>query len=398
MEEKNIKSRFKNAGRKLKLGLGCCSLLLALLIVTAVVVLILSLTGHTKRWACEVVIKDSYIYERLDCGLESEIVQDGNVIDDEIKRLLSSDNQEERVAGIVRLLQPSVVGIGIKSDMMGEQGIVGTGFVLDNQLIATNQHVVSNTGAKYFIQITGQEEVIDVEKIFRDPAGDIAIIKIAQNDNLVPVILGDSDEIMVGESVIAIGNPLGNLSGTVTKGIISGTNRTVEVGRGGFFSSSTNKYEGVIQTDAAINPGNSGGPLINMKGQVIGINFATVGGADNLSFALPINQIKQRISELKEFGDFRTPYLGVEYIERLVFVGQKAVVSAQVRGIAPNSPAANAELKVGDHIVGFNNEDLSTKSLHQLIQESKIGDDVELNVIRSGEQLTIKVKIGMREN
>jgi S1-C subfamily serine protease len=234
--------------------------------------------------------------------------------------------------------------------------------------------------------------------IFLDPVNDIALIKIESSN--VPstakiLNVGNSDELKLGQTVIAIGNPLGTYTGSITKGIISGLNREVNISQG-FFSTQSEVYEDVIQTDAAINPGNSGGPLLNLNAQVIGVNFATVDGASNLSFALPINRIQDRISELEEFGKFKIPYLGVEYRTRLVFFKGQSIVGAEIINVVNNSPAALAGINIGDIVIEFDTTDLSEKTLSALIQEHEIGSTVQVIIIRNRVEQEIKVTIGER--
>jgi S1-C subfamily serine protease len=240
---------------------------------------------------------------------------------------------------------------------------------------------------------------IDKQNIFRDPVNDIALIKIDPiklPSNLSPIPLGDSDNIKLGQTVIAIGNPLGKYTGTVTKGIISGLNREVAITQG-FFSSQSETYDDVIQTDAAINPGNSGGPLINSIGEVIGINFATIEGASNLSFALPINRIKQRVTELDKNGKFSIPYMGIEYRSRLIIDSNgESIVGAEITNIITNSPAQKSEFKKGDIIIKFDGKDLNSKTLQSLIQTSTIGSNIDVVIIRDKIKQTIVVTIEER--
>jgi serine protease Do len=207
--------------------------------------------------------------------------------------------------------------------------------------------------------------------------------------------LGDSSNLTVGQTVIAIGNPLGDLTGTVTSGIISGLNREVEVGAN-FFNTDVEAFEDVIQTDAAINPGNSGGPLINTNGEVIGVNFATIQGADNLSFAIPIDRVKLRIDELNQFGDFRIPFMGIEYRRRVVFIDDEALIGALVTSVFTSSPADKAGVEIGDVIVQYDDKTLEEESLFSLIQKSEIGEAVKIIVIRDGEQVSLDVVIGQQ--
>ncbi len=392
--ETNIQPRRRS---KLRGFLACCSFILVILLALLIALGVLSMTGYTKQWICDVVIEDSYIWDKANCQKDVLIEQNNGELSEEIKNLLESDNPEDRITAIVQITQPSVVGIGIESSMVSEGGILGTGFVIDDGYIVTNQHVVSRLNVDYFVQVNNEEQdIISVINIYRDTGNDIAILEVEDPSRIRPLTLGDSSSLQVGETVIAIGNPLGELSGTVTKGIISGLNRTVQLSSGGFFNSTVDTFEDVIQTDAAINPGNSGGPLININGQVVGVNFATVGGADNLSFALPINRIKDRLSELKEFGEFRMPYLGVEYRTRMIFMDRQSIVAAQIIDVVAGSPAATAGVRAGDFIIGYNGSDFSDKSLTQYIQETKIGEEVELNILRNEERIEIEVEIGTR--
>jgi S1-C subfamily serine protease len=302
--------------------------------------------------------------------------------------------EEKVIENVFAKTANGVVGIGLKGNDFNDDSIIGTGFVVTaNGLILTNRHVVEEQ-AEYFVNLSGSDEVIPVTKIFRDPVNDLALIQIDRT-GLTALALGDSSQLKIGQTVIAIGNPLGSFSGTVTSGIISGLNREVTVGEG-FFGSAGETYDDVIQTDAAINPGNSGGPLLNADGEVIGINFATISGADNLSFALPINRAKSRIDELNKFGKFRIPFIGVEYRMRLVFIDGNSTVGAQVNKVIPDSPASRAGILSGDVIVEFNGQDLTEKSLFALIQGTEIGQDVSLTIVRGGETHNLTVKIGER--
>jgi len=316
----------------------------------------------------------------------------------------------EIIPKIVRDVSPSVVSIAI-ADISLEKGRglvedtskIGTGFVIDSKggIIITNQHVVSNNNAEYRV-VTNTNDTFTVKKIVRDETNDIALLLIDAK-NLKAVDLGDSDNIEVGQTVIAIGTPLGEFPGSVTVGVISGLKRSVTTG-GGFFTKGK-VYENVIQTDAAVNPGNSGGPLINLEGKVVGVNFATTSGADNISFALPINIVKQRVAEYKEFGKFKNPFLGVNYQniseQQASFYG--VVAGALVYTVVPNSPADKAGIKPYDIIVEYNGNKVSEHGLAELIQKSKIGDKVKLKLWRTtkitnkSEYISVEVIIGERE-
>jgi serine protease Do len=356
------------------------------------------LGGYMNTWLCSTVQEESVLWDRFSCDGKTSVV-DGNEdysYEEKDDQNIMVTDLESVVTKVVAESSDSVVGIGIAGRTNAADQIIGSGFVVSsNGLVVTNQHVVSGGDATDFFVVVGEEsDPIQVEKIYRDEVNDIALLKLPRTD-LKVLPLGDSTNIKVGQTAIAIGNPLGSLSNTVTVGSISALNREVELSDDYYRFSSRTHFD-VIQTDAAINPGNSGGPLLNSNGEVVGVNFATISGADNLSFALPINLVKQRIQELNEFGDFRLPFLGVEYQRRLVFYRNEGVVGAIVMNVIENSPAATAGILEGDVIVQFAGKDLEDESLLNLIQRSKIGEEVEIVVIRDGESETIKVTIADR--
>ncbi|HPR92156.1 MAG TPA: trypsin-like peptidase domain-containing protein [Candidatus Dojkabacteria bacterium] len=321
--------------------------------------------------------------------------------DDKIELVVTED--EANTINIVKQTQESVVSIAISQITLKQgEGLtdltnnIGTGFIVDDSgIVVTNQHVVSDTTSSYkVVSYLGDE--FEVTKILRDDVSDIALLRIDKKDKeLKSLKLGDSDKLLVGQNVIAIGTPLGEYAGSVTSGIISGLNRSVSAGTG-WFGTTTKTYEGVIQTDAAINPGNSGGPLINSQGEVIGVNFATTSGVDNISFALPINKVKNRLEEYKTHGKFIRPYLGVSYqmISEYEALYYKDVVpGALVVRIDPVSPAYEAGIRRGDFITEFGGEK-TINSLGELIQKHKVGEEVEVKVWRAGVEQSFKVKLG----
>ncbi len=321
--------------------------------------------------------------------------------DDKIELVVTED--EANTINIVKQTQESVVSIAISQITLKQgEGLtdltnnIGTGFIVDDSgIVVTNQHVVSDTTSSYkIVSYLGDE--FEVTKILRDDVSDIALLRIDKKDKVLKSLeLGDSDKLLVGQNVIAIGTPLGEYAGSVTSGIISGLNRSVSAGTG-WFGTTTKTYEGVIQTDAAINPGNSGGPLINSQGEVIGVNFATTSGVDNISFALPINKVKSRLEEYKTHGKFIRPYLGVSYqmISEYEALYYKDVVpGALVVRIDPVSPAYEAGIRRGDFITEFGGEK-TINSLGELIQKHKVGEEVEVKVWRAGVEQSFKVKLG----
>jgi serine protease Do len=280
----------------------------------------------------------------------------------------------------------------------------GSGFIVSKDgLIVTNKHVVSDQDASYTV-FTNDGKNYKARVLARDPVQDIAIIKI-EGANLPTMELADSDAIRLGQTAIAIGNSLGEFRNTVSVGIVSGLARTVTASTEQGMSSET--LEGVIQTDAAINPGNSGGPLINLKGQVIGINTAVVSGANNIGFALPINNAKRDISSVKATGKITAPYLGVRYVMLSQEIASRDGISvhegALVRGgedgpaIAKDSPAAKAGVLAEDVITKVNGITLDKDhSLVATIQKFSAGDTITLTIVRGGKTLTISVTLAER--
>ncbi len=279
----------------------------------------------------------------------------------------------------------------------------GSGFIVSSDgLILTNKHVVTDTKAEYTV-ITYDGKKYDAEVLARDPTQDLAIIKINAT-GLKQAKLGDSDSIKLGQTAIAIGYSLGEFSNTVSVGVISGLSRTITAS-GKNFGAET--IQGVIQTDAAINPGNSGGPLLNLKGEVIGVNTAVASGAENVGFAIPINQAKRDIQSVKTSGTIKVPYLGVRYItitadlaasEKLpVSDGALVKSDGKTDAVLSNSPAAKAGIKAGDIIVELNGEKLTTeKTLGSIIQKYNIGDALTVKVRRGDAALEFKVALEER--
>lgn len=205
--------------------------------------------------------------------------------------------EEQAITQAINNSLPSVVTISIKSDRMQNSSNsnsinIGSGFIISTDgLIVTNRHVVSDKTVDYQV-LTNDHKVYPVKHIYRDTQNDISILKI-DAQNLKPLLIASSDNLMLGQTIIAIGTPLGEFTNTVTTGIISGLNRDITAGSR--FEGSVEKLTNIIQIDAAINPGNSGGPLLNLEGQVVGINTAVVSGGQDIGFAIPSNKIKEVI-------------------------------------------------------------------------------------------------------
>jgi len=307
--------------------------------------------------------------------------------------------EESTVIDVVQQTEESVVSIAIDQVTLTPDGYtdtssnIGSGFIVDKDgLILTNQHVVSDEDAIYKV-VDSEGNSYEVVTILRDDFNDVALVKIEAKD-LKPLSLGDSDVLVKGQMVIAIGTPLGNYAGSVTTGIISGLNRAITASSG--FWGSAKNYENVIQTDAAINSGNSGGPLLNSQGEVIGINFATTQGAENISFALPINVAKTRLEEYRVYGKFMKPYIGVQYqtvSEAEAKYYNNVVEGAYVVRVVPASPAEVAGIQKGDFITEINGVKVGNSLVAQ-IQKFDVGDEITVKVWRIGETLELKVVLG----
>lgn len=279
----------------------------------------------------------------------------------------------------------------------------GSGFIISSDgMILTNKHVVVDQSAAYTV-FTNDGKKYDAEILARDPAQDLAIIKISAN-NLPTVELGNSDSLELGQTAIAIGNALGEFRNTVSVGVISGLSRTVTASGIGFGQET---IEGVIQTDAAINPGNSGGPLLNLRGQVVGINTVVASGAQNIGFAIPINRAKRDINSVKNSGQIETPFLGVRYLIITLDVAEKQKLpvdyGALVRGsndgpaIMLDSPAAKAGIQAEDIILDINGIKIDKgHSLSGEITKYNVGDAVTLKINRGGKNIVVSVILSKR--
>jgi len=280
----------------------------------------------------------------------------------------------------------------------------GSGFIVSSDgLIVTNKHVVADTKADYTV-LTNNGKKYDATVLARHPSLDIALVKISAR-GLATVSLGDSDHLKLGQTAIAIGNALGEFRNTVSVGVISGLARNITASDGG---GNVESIENVIQTDAAINPGNSGGPLLDVYGNVVGINVATVSGAQNIGFAIPINVAKKSIQSVQTSGKIEVPYLGVRYISITDAIAEQYSLSvtsgALLKGsdkdfaVINGSPAQKAGLKEGDVIVSVGGVAIdSSHSLGYLIAQHSVGESVVLHILRDGNTLDVSVTLSSQE-
>lgn len=320
--------------------------------------------------------------------------QDGNLI---------VSGEEEDIAAVAAKVSPSVVSIitTVQSRAFESGEGAGTGIIISaDGYIMTNKHVVSDASDVWVVTSDGTT-YDDVKVVGADPLNDVAFLKVNGVTSLKPAEIGDSSSIRIGQKVVAIGNALGQYQNTVTSGIISGTGRPVSAQAGETVETLTD----LLQTDASINPGNSGGPLVNVAGQVIGINTAIASDAAGIGFAIPINAAKGLMSGVLESGKISRAYLGVSYqtitpeiakqYDLSVLQGAYVVASNQAsNAVVKNGPADKAGIQNKDIITKINDKVIGDKgSVASLIGEYKPGDTIQLTVLRGGKTFDVRVTL-----
>lgn len=318
---------------------------------------------------------------------------------------------EESIAAVAKKVSPSVVSILSTTTQTSffnqtyDQQAAGTGMIVSKDgYILTNKHVVDGAD-KVTVVLPSGKTYKDVEVLGTDPLNDVAFLKIDGVTNLSTVTLGDSKTVRIGQTVVAIGNALGQYQNTVTSGIISGLGRPVVAGsESGDGSESLND---LLQTDAAINSGNSGGPLLNLKGQVIGINTAIAANAQNLGFSIPIGATKGMLAHLIRTGKLERPYLGIQYISITPEVKEEYnlpvargdyVFATEGPSVQRGGPADKAGVKNKDIIIKVNGVDVGPgSSVATLISEYEPGSTVQLTVLRNGQAVDLKATLGVYE-
>lgn len=319
-------------------------------------------------------------------------------------------NESEIIADIAQNVGPSVVSINVESQS-GQTSLffdspaitesAGTGVIVsEDGLVLTNRHVIPEQTVSLRIVLSDGTIYDDVDVVDRDTFNDIAFLQINGAEGLVPATLGNSDEMRVGDKVIAIGNALGQFDNTVTTGIISGTARPIVASDG----SNSENLQNLFQTDAAINPGNSGGPLVNLDGHVIAINTAVAGGAENIGFAIPINDVKPALVSVIEEGEIIRPFLGVRYVMLNASIAEQ-LESTETEGalvtagggqpaVLADSPAQSAGLSDGDVIKRINNQEITTDiPLVSVLNKHQVGDNIVITYVRDGEEHTVDVTL-----
>src|SRR3989339_1484370 len=342
--------------------------------------------------------------------------------------VVDSTGEASDVVSVVEAANPAVVSIVISKDvpkmeqynpfgsffgmpMMQRQNGTehieiggGSGFIVSSDgYLVTNAHVASDSEADYNVFLNDGTEYA-AEVIASDDQLDIAVLKI-EGDDLPYLAFGDSDAVKVGQSVVAIGNALGEFRNTVSVGVVSGLSRSVTA------SSSQGDVEelyDVIQTDAAINPGNSGGPLLDLSGKVIGVNVATSMQGENISFSLPANAVKTTVESVRETGSISRAYLGVRYLQVTESMAEQNSLAVDygaivLRGddgllaVVPGSPADKAGIEENDIILEVDGEKIDEDSpLAYVLRGKAVGETVELKVLHDGEEKTVQVTLEER--
>lgn len=344
------------------------------------------------------------------------------------------NEEEKQTIKVVEEVSPAVVSIVISKEMpkmkkfnlfpfplpfgnqkpeggTGEKEMIkvggGSGVIVHpDGLVLTNKHVVFDPEAEYTV-VTPDGEEYDARVVSRDPINDIAVCKI-EGKNFPTAKLGNSDKVTPGQTVIAIGTPLGLFANTVSKGIVSGLARRIHASLG--MGGRTEELRGVIQTDVAINQGNSGGPLLNLESEVVGINTAVIFGAQNIGFCIPINWAKKDLEDIVKFGRIIKPFIGIMYVpinEKIqkmyklpsdhgvmIMQGHIPGESAIIKG----SPADKAGLKENDIILEADGEKLGAeKDLMDIVQSREVGDKLKLKVLRDEKELETELELAERK-
>jgi len=344
------------------------------------------------------------------------------------------DSRETKIINTVKENSPSVVSITVSKNMpvyqytdpfqyffndpFGGSPVVpqiqgyemqpigeGSGFIVsEDGLILTNKHVVDQAGAQYTV-VTSDKKEYTAKILATDPVQDIAILKV-DGTGFRPVNLGNSSDLQIGQTVIAIGNALGEFPNTVSTGVVSGLARSITASSGSQ-SQTSEKLDNVIQTDAAINAGNSGGPLLNISGEVIGMNTAIAVQGQGIGFALPIDLAKRDIDQVKKDGKISYPFLGIQYTLVNSEIAKKNGLSVDYgalitknsgsasSAVVAGSPASKAGLKEGDVVLDFNGEKITEdNTLSKIISKYLPGDNVALKVLRAGKEISVGVTLG----
>ncbi|PIR44182.1 hypothetical protein COV23_01345 [Candidatus Wolfebacteria bacterium CG10_big_fil_rev_8_21_14_0_10_31_9] len=328
--------------------------------------------------------------------------------------IISRDfNELQKEAKSITNILPAIKNKKLRDlkDQADKDGMVrigsGSGFIVSPEgIVMSNRHIVNDYENHYTV-LTTDGKKYNAKIIAKDPVSDIAMLKI-ENTNKFPYIkLSNSVKLKLGEEVIAIGNAMGIFQNTVSAGIISGLSRSITAQIDS--RSPIQEIHGLIQTDAAINPGNSGGPLVNMKGEAIGINIAIISTAENIGFTLPINMAKKDLEDIKKYGKICKPFLGVHYIIVDDHIKNKFKLPVNFGAyvinekpyneiIIPNSPAEKIGIKEKDIILELAGQKITQeKTIGDILEDCSVGDCKKIKILHAGKEFETKIILGERK-
>lgn len=352
-----------------------------------------ALIGAVIGGILSIYIAPNYLYGKILPMPDIFVIQEAGSIN---QINITPTEDISTVTAVAKKTMGSVVGITTVQEIReffwarDAEG-VGSGVIINsNGYILTNSHVIGDGNAKSITVLIENRDKMPGKVLWYDAALDLAIVKVEAR-NLPVADLGDSDLLEVGQLAVAIGNPLGlDFQRSVTSGVISGLHRSIRVDQ-------YNVIEDLIQTDASINPGNSGGPLLNNKGEVIGLNTAKIQTGEGLGFAIPINLVKSIAEEVISEGSFSNVYIGFEgaelsKYERYFGIDLKVKNGVVILEIIPNSPAANADLKPHDIITKVDDQKIeSMTQLRKVLYKYRIGDKAILSINRDGQEMKTEI-------
>jgi serine protease Do len=386
----------------------------SLVAIFAIVSLLLGLVGGASGF---VLLSNSNLKAVQSVRRALHINEDGGSVAVPVKETLRLEESSTTIEA-VKKVSPAAVSISASqtvTDFFGRSTSQvtsgGSGFIVTSDgLIVTNKHVVSDANASYKV-VLDDGRILDATIKATDPLNDLAFVKVNATD-LPTVEFGSSDDLQIGQYVMAVGNALGEFSNSVALGIVSAKNRSISAGGEGSASGPSDNSErltDLIQTDAAINPGNSGGPLINLKGQVVGIDTAiasTTGGSIGIGFALPIDSLKNVINSVIKTGQIVRPYLGVRYMPVNQVLQQQDNLSVSYGALVlhgttmgdlavlPGSPADKAGIQENDILLEVNGTRIDDKNpLPNILQHFSVGDTITIKLQRKGAEQTVTVKL-----
>jgi serine protease Do len=393
-EIKKLRTKMKKNSYKIIIQAVLINLVLMVLFFGAIFLLFYSNRSRFVDYLVGEYRKEEAKIDSVEIPFISEKENIKEEVDEKVEIVLPIKEEEKKeviptVIDAVKKAKPAVVSILVSDKLTKKKLGSGSGFIISSDgLIVTNRHVVSEKEAKFLVLLNSGKEY-EAELLDFDPVLDVALIKIKES-GLPYLELHDSDTLEVGETVIAIGNALGEFKNTVSVGVVSGLSRSITA----LDNSLQKEYlDKVIQTDAAINKGNSGGPLLNIYGKVVGINVAVVEKSSSIGFSLPINSVKDAINSVRTTGKIIRPFVGVRYVFSKIDLNLENNVSYEYGitiekgankddvAVMPNSPAEKAGLKEGDIILEIDGIKISENNdLAHLIRSKKIGDFVTMKI------------------